>query len=139
MKYLTLSILLSCSLLTAFLSPAIAKDDPKARAIMQQVEDRDDGDNQESDMIMVLIDKKGKERVRKIHSFSKDIGEDTHRIMFFLHPPDVKDTGFLTYDYDDSAKDDDQWLYLHARARPSALPRTIKAPASWARTSTTRT
>lgn len=117
MKHLTLSILLSCSLLVAG-SPTFAKkvqkDDPKARAIMQKVEDRDDGDNQENDMIMILIDKNGKERIRKIYSFSKDFGEDTHRMMFFLHPPDVKDTGFLTYDYDDESKDDDQWLYLPA-------------------------
>jgi hypothetical protein len=26
----------------------------------------------------------------------------------------VKETGFLTYDYDDADKDDDQWLYLPA-------------------------
>ena len=122
MQRLAFSILLSCSLLPAFLHPApdsafaqnAPKDDPKARAIMEKVEDRDDGDNRESDMVMILIDKKGKERVRKIHSYSKDFGEDTYGIMFFLHPPDVKDTGFLTYDYDDPAKDDDQWLYLPA-------------------------
>lgn len=89
-------------------------DDPKAREIMQKVEDRDDGDNQVNDMLMILIDKKGNERVRKIHTFVKDFGKDTHRIMFFLHPPDVKDTGFLTYDYDDPNRDDDQWLYLPA-------------------------
>jgi hypothetical protein len=34
--------------------------------------------------------------------------------MFFLTPADVKNTGFLTYDYDESGKDDDQWLYLPA-------------------------
>jgi hypothetical protein len=34
--------------------------------------------------------------------------------MFFLDPPDVKDTGFLTYDYDEDERDDDQWLYLPA-------------------------
>ncbi len=114
MKYFTLSILLSFCLVNTSISPAFAKDDPKARDIMQKVEDREDGDNQESDMTMILIDKNGSERVRKIHSFTKDFGEDTHRIMFFSHPPDVKDTGFLTYDYDNPAKDDDQWLYLPA-------------------------
>ncbi len=114
MKIFALPILLSFGLLSVLINPALGKDDPKARKIMEQVEDRDDGNNQESDMIMVLIDKKGQERVRKIHSFTKDLGEDTHRIMFFLHPPDVKDTGFLTYDYDEQDKDDDQWLYLPA-------------------------
>jgi len=34
--------------------------------------------------------------------------------MFFLAPADVKDTGFLTFDYDDDSRDDDQWLYLPA-------------------------
>ena len=34
--------------------------------------------------------------------------------MFFLSPADVKDTGFLTYDYDEEGRDDDQWLYLPA-------------------------
>jgi outer membrane lipoprotein-sorting protein len=34
--------------------------------------------------------------------------------MFFLHPPDVEDTSFMTYDYDEPGRDDDQWLYLPA-------------------------
>jgi hypothetical protein len=34
--------------------------------------------------------------------------------MFFLNPADVRDTSFLTYDYDDPDRDDDQWLYLPA-------------------------
>lgn len=89
-------------------------DDPKARAIMQKVDARDDGDNMTGEMAMILFDKKDKQRVRKIYKYSKDKGEDTYNILFFLHPADVKDTGFLTYDYDDPDKDDDQWLYLPA-------------------------
>ncbi len=89
-------------------------DDPRARAIMERVDVRDDGDNATMDLEMILIDKRGKERVRRILSFWKDQGEDTYRIMFFTHPANVKDTGFLTYDYDDPDRDDDQWLYLPA-------------------------
>lgn len=89
-------------------------DDPKARRIMEKVDAVDDGDNGVYDMEMILISKRGKRRVRKIRTFSKDKGADTFRIMFFQHPADVKDTGFLTYDYDDPQKDDDQWLYLPA-------------------------
>ena len=106
--------LFCCCLIFFALAYTSFSDDPKAREIMQKVEDRDDGDNQTVDMVMMLVDRNGDERVRKIHSFVKDFGEDTYRIMFFLHPPDVKDTGFLTYDYDDPEKDDDQWLYLPA-------------------------
>ncbi len=85
-----------------------------ARDIMQKVDDRDDGDNRVSDMEMILIDKRGKQRVRKLRSFGKDFGEDDYGLIFFLTPADVKDTGFLTYDYDEDDKDDDQWLYLPA-------------------------
>ena len=80
--------------------------------IAQKVHDRDDGDNITSQMKMILIDKNGHKRVRQLKTFTKDKGEDTLKLMFFLSPADVKNTGFLTYDYDDSSKDDDQWLYL---------------------------
>lgn len=96
------------------LSLPAAADDAFAREIMQKVEDREDGDNRTSNMRMVLIDKRGRQRTRVIESYAKDFGEDTYRLMFFQEPADVQGTGFLTYDYDDEAKDDDQWLYLPA-------------------------
>jgi len=89
-------------------------DELSARDIMQRVKDRDDGDNRVSDMEMILIDKRGKQRLRKMRTFGKDKGEDDYSLVFFLSPADVKDTGFLTYDYDDDDADDDQWLYLPA-------------------------
>ena len=95
--------------------PGAASDSPaSARQIMQWVEDRDDGDDVTSDLRMTLIDKRGNERVRRIRSFSKDFGDDEYQLLFFLSPADVKDTGFLTYDYDDPDRDEDQWLYLPA-------------------------
>ena len=80
--------------------------------IAQKVHDRDDGDNSVSQMKMILIDKNGKKRIRDLKTFTKDKGADTRKLMFFLTPADVKNTAFLTYDYEDSRKDDDQWLYL---------------------------
>jgi len=80
--------------------------------IAQKVHDRDDGDNSTAKMKMILIDKNGKKRVRDLKTFTKDKGEDKLKLMFFLTPADVKNTAFLTYDYEDSNKDDDQWLYL---------------------------
>ena len=106
---------------------AQAADDPKARAIMQRVDDRDDGDNQISNMQMVLIDKRGKQRVRELLSFTKDKGEDTHSMMFFLSPADVEDTGFLTYDYDEADRDDDQWLYLPALKKTKRIASSDKS------------
>ncbi|MDH5691643.1 MAG: outer membrane lipoprotein-sorting protein [Gammaproteobacteria bacterium] len=108
-----LKVILIAAICAALSQPLYA-DDAKAREIMKKVEDRDDGDNMRSDMTMVLIDKNGKQRVRSLRSFRKDKGKDTQSLMFFLSPADVTNTGFLTYDYDDPNKDDDQWLYLPA-------------------------
>jgi hypothetical protein len=98
-----------------------------AREIMQAVDDRDDGDNRVSDMKMVLIDKNGDTRVRTIRSYEKDKGEDKQRIMFFLSPADVKDTAFLTYDYDAYEKDDDQWLFLPALRKTKRIASSDKS------------
>jgi hypothetical protein len=104
-------------LLWPSLVPARAGADavePTGREIMEMVDARDDGDRAVQDMKMILIDKNGSQRNRTIRAYRMDKGEDTWSIMFFLDPADVKDTGFLTYDYDEYEKDDDQWLYLPA-------------------------
>jgi len=108
-------------------APGAAADDPQARAIMERVDVRDDGDDQTADMQMILVDKRGKKRNRKIATFKKDRGDDTHRLMFFLQPPDVKDTAFLTYDYDDPERDDDQWLYLPALRKTKRIATSDKS------------
>lgn len=80
--------------------------------IAQKAHDRDDGDNATAKMKMILMDKNENQRIRELKTFTKDKGEDKLKLMFFLSPADVKNTAFLTYDYEDSNKDDDQWLYL---------------------------
>jgi hypothetical protein len=52
-------------------APALFADDPEARAIMERVDGRDDGDNETADVKMILVDKKNQERVRKIARFMK--------------------------------------------------------------------
>lgn len=122
-------IAVSLVLLVLFAPSAFGADDPEARAIMQRVDDRDDGDNQTADMQMILIDKHGAERNRQISVFTKDQGEDTLRLMFFLQPADVRDTGFLTWDYDDTDRDDDQWLYLPALKKTKRIASSDKSNA----------
>jgi hypothetical protein len=82
--------------------------------IVNKVDTRDEGDNGIGTMKMILIDKHKNKRVRDMKKYSKNFGEDIYSGIFFLSPSDVKNTAFLTYDYDDGAKDDDQWLYLPA-------------------------
>ena len=84
------------------------------REIMEKVNARDTGDRSITEMEMILIDKKGKKRVRKLKTFGLEKGKDSLSLMFFLSPADVRNTGFLTFDYDESGKDDDQWLFLPA-------------------------
>lgn len=84
------------------------------REIIQMVKDRPDGDSRYLEMTMTLISKKGKERIRKLKSYSMDVGKDKKTLMFFTYPGDIAGTGFLTWDYDQIGKDDDKWLYLPA-------------------------
>ncbi len=87
------------------------------REIMQKVKNRADGDTRYATIEMTLVQKSGHKRVRKLESWGMDIGKDTKKIMFFTYPGDVKGTGFLTWDYDDTDKVDDKWLYLPAMKR----------------------
>ncbi|HFS85125.1 MAG TPA: outer membrane lipoprotein-sorting protein [Epsilonproteobacteria bacterium] len=125
MTFKKLMIGMTVSILS--LSSLMAGDDPKARAIMEKVDARDDGQTLEQDMLMVLIDKDGGKRTRDLKSYTKDFGKDEHRIMFFKSPLDVKNTSFLTYDYDKASKDDDQWLYLPALKKVKRIPSADKS------------
>jgi len=94
--------------------------------IMEKVQARDDGDNIITNMQMQLIDKNNHKRIRDMKTFSKDKGEDELKVIFFSSPSDVKNTAFLTFDYKDDAKDDDQWLYLPALNKTKRIPASDK-------------
>jgi len=123
----TKKLLLGLTLGVSLLTTSLLGDDAKARAIMEKVDARDDGKTIEQDMYMILIDKSGNKRTRDIKSYSKDFGVDTHRIMFFKSPADVKNTSFLTFDYDKASRDDDQWLYLPALKKVKRIPSADKS------------
>jgi len=115
------------SLCLYIIIPVCAADDGKARQIMQRVEARDDGDNMTWDLAMVLIDKNNKQRKKYFKNFSKDFGRDEKRIMFVKSPAQIKNTGFLTFDYDDESKDDDQWLFLPAIGKTKRIASSDKS------------
>ena len=98
-----------------------------ADEIAKQVDERDEGDKSISTMEMTLIDKQGNHRVRKMKNYTMDKGDDTQSVIFFLSPADVRNTAFLTYDYGDSAKDDDQWLYLPALKKTKRIASSDKS------------
>jgi len=82
--------------------------------VMQQVDNRDDGDDLRQQIHQKLIDRRGGLRERHMIAFRKDYGRDSKSISYFLKPANIRDTALLTYDYDGTARDDDQWLYLPA-------------------------
>ena len=110
----TISIAIFTILFSGGISPPEKAFALSGREIMEKVVARDEGDRSISEMEMILIDRKGKKRVRKLKAYGMEQDKDSLSLMFFLSPADVRNTGFLTYDYDESGKDDDQWLYLPA-------------------------
>ena len=96
------------------LTTASAGAEVSVEAIMQQVYDRDDGDDFTQEIQMILVDRNGAERERLLRTFSKDFGLDTKQLIFFLSPSDVRDIALLTVDHAGVEQDDDQWLYLPA-------------------------
>lgn len=101
--------------------------DIEARQVAVNVDEREDGDDETTEMEMILINKRDQQRVRKVVTYRKDIGEDSKSVMFFLEPADVRGTGFLSWSYDDESKDDDQWLYLPALKKVRRISSSGKA------------
>ena len=85
---------------------------PTGREIISNVYNRKAPKSQEAVLTMTLVNKQGKERIRKIKQFSRDFGDVEKSIMFFMSPADVKNTSFMNWSYDKPGKDDDQWIYL---------------------------
>ncbi len=77
-------------------------------------------------LTMTLTNKQGKQRVRKIKQFSKDMGTVEKSIMYFQSPADVKNTSFMNWTYN-SDKADDQWIYLPALKKTKRISSDSKS------------
>ncbi len=125
MKKLKLTeMIITClvlGLIICFVSFPVSAQDLTAFEVMDRADNRDDGETSISEMTMILIDKRGKQRVRQMKGFRKDFGKDVKNISFFLTPADVRNVAFLSYDWDDENKEDDNWLYLPAVGKPKRI------------------
>jgi hypothetical protein len=100
-----------------FLSSAEAKETssetPPARDIVRKARDKQFPKNSVTDLTMVLTNKRGNERVRKLQTKRKDYGHgEAKSVAYFLSPADVKGTAFLVWEHPDSAND--VFIYLPA-------------------------
>jgi len=76
----------------------------------------DQAKDSRTDMLMVLLNKKGEQRERNLSALVKRYGNNKSKsILFFQSPADVKGTSFLVWT--DENKEDKQWLYLPALQR----------------------
>jgi outer membrane lipoprotein-sorting protein len=100
----------------AFLAATLtlfAQEKISGHQIIQNVYDRDTGNEVEGQLTMTLTNKDGNKRVRELKQFIKDFGDVEKKIMYFISPADVKNTSFMNWSYTDE-KADDQWIYLPA-------------------------
>ena len=122
-----LKILVSVIAIIISISYQTIAQEMTARDIIEKVYNRAEGDDQTSNLTMTLINKSGKERVRKIKQFTKDMGDMEKSIMFFQSPADVKNTSFMNWTYDDESKSDDQWIYLPALKKTKRISSDSKS------------
>lgn len=115
--------------LTLSVSNANALDpntkDPKV--IVKAANDRNDGDKQVSRSVWTLTDKSGRKRERVLQMWTLDFAEGTKTLMIYESPADVRNTGFLSVDYEDDKKDDDQWLFLPSLKKTTRIASADKS------------
>ena len=101
------------TLLSVNITLGQSQPQPDARGIMQKNDQQRKADDERLQLVMKLINKRGKERVRRVTQITKtDADGNEKSLIRFLSPADVKGTGLLTIEHSD--RDDDQWLYLPA-------------------------
>ena len=96
MKFKLFSLLFTFFLMNYSIVFSLTADE-----IMKKVDERDTGNSAISSNVMILIDKKKRERIREIKLYVKEYSEVEKSISFFLSPADVKNTSFLSYDWED--------------------------------------
>lgn len=74
----------------------------------------DEGGQVSRTMTMNLVDRQGKVRSRTAVNYRKHYPDEMRTALFFLEPANIRDTGFLIWDYNEYGREDDQWLYLPA-------------------------
>ena len=104
-----------CFLLVLLLAPAAASDElPPGDEVARRINARDEGQSFSRKLTMELIDKRGNTRTRETRTYRRYFGVDKKTAIFYTAPKNIHDTAFLTFDYADPEKDDDQWIYLPA-------------------------
>jgi outer membrane lipoprotein-sorting protein len=122
------TFLLAAGALIVWVAPAAALDpntkDP--RAILQAAFDAQARAQSSSRMKMSIRDQAGtRERMMAVRT--KRYPDARKTLIVIEQPADVRNTGFLTIDYQSASKNDEQWLYLPKLHRVTRVPSSGKA------------
>ena len=100
------------AILIAFTSSAVFAQDLTVIEIMERNYNVNRTRDRCNEVTMEMYSKHGKYRLRKLRitKLLSENGINESRLIRFLYPPDVKETGFLVIEHSD--RDDDMWLYL---------------------------
>lgn len=110
-------LLLASTLSFVFVEKLAAQNENEAldaESIVARVNFLEDGQYVSRKLSMELTDRRGKTRVRDTMNYRQYFDDQKKTAFFFLSPANIRDTSFLTWDYTDPLRDDDQWLYLPA-------------------------
>lgn len=108
------SLIFSTLLTLSFSTSLFSENWPSGDEIVAKINERNEGIAVSRNLRMEMTDRRGKQRIRETKAFRKYYGEEKRTVIFYKTPKNVKGTAFLTYDYPEKSKDDDQWLYLPA-------------------------
>lgn len=96
-------------------SKSDASESPmKVEDIVTKIVQVDEGNHVTRSLKMRLINKQGKERISETTIYRRTLDDEKRTLVVYNRPTNVKDTAFLTYDYQSPEHEDDQWLYLPA-------------------------
>lgn len=94
--------------------------DERGRTIMEKVSEAQKSKSIKSRWKMILIDKKGRKRVRELITYAKEEDNLTKSITKFVKPEDVKNTGFLQMEK--KKGESVQYLYIPALKKVRRIP-----------------
>lgn len=126
MRLSVLNLVLGVTLSLSAYNVLAQNGDDQAREIMLQNEIARKADiSEQSDLDMMLINKSGDKRIRKV-TFIVDDTDPHLRKSFvkFISPANVKDTAFVQLEHE--VKDNDRWLYLPALRKTRRISGSAK-------------
>jgi hypothetical protein len=90
---------------------------PEGIEVARRINARDEGRQVTRTARWELVDRQGVRRTRETRVFRKTDAAGKRTVLFFLAPQNLRDTAFLTVDFAEPGREDDQWLYLPAARR----------------------